>query len=89
MSNILSNRFFQGTAAIAVIAISIFTYRHYAGETVVSDSEVTTTAAAPEGKIEAGDIQLSEDNKVENAVNKAAATDNINTAAEETTNNNQ
>jgi len=89
MSNILSNRFFQGVAAIAVITFAVFTYQHYAGETTVSDSEVTTTAATSEGKIEDEQIQLSEDNKVENAINNTPATDNINTAAEETTNNNQ
>jgi len=98
MSNIFSNRFFQGGIAIAVVGIAFFAYQNFTGEIETADAEATTaeissesstvtTAVKSEGNVEADQGLTSEDNKTENAVNNATTTDNINTAAEETTNN--
>lgn len=100
MSNIFSNRFFQGGIAITVIGIAFFAYQNFTGEIETADAGVTTaetssksstviTAAKSEGNVEVDQSLISEDNKTENAVNNEAATANINTAVEETTSNNQ
>ncbi len=98
MNNIFSNRFVQGGIVIAIIGITFFTYQNFTGEIDTTDSEVTTaeifnensvttTAATAEGTIvEAGQDNVIEDTKTENAVNNAPNIDNINTTAEETTN---
>ena len=87
MTNILSNRFFQGGIAIAAIAIAFFGYQNFSSEEVsaevatqATDSEqaVTTSAEVTEG------TDAIEDN-VENAVNNTEASDTINTADEEAT----
>ena len=94
MSDIFSNRFFQGGIAIVAIGIVFFTYQNFAGEIELTDSEVitaelpnensvTTTAITSEGQnVEA----VIEDTKTENTVNNTPSIDNINTTAEETTN---
>jgi len=98
MSNIFSNRFVQGTIAIAVIGIAFFAYQNSTGEVATDDSEVTTAeisnensmvtaTTTSEGTIENTQVEASGDNKTENAVNNASGVDNINTSADETTNN--
>jgi hypothetical protein len=96
MNNIFSNRFFQGGIAITGIGLAFYAYQNFTGETAITDSEVTTaeisnensvttTAATLGEEIEANQNDAVEDIKTENAVNNALTTDNINTAVEETT----
>ncbi len=98
MSNIFSNRFFQGSIAAAVIGIAFYAYKNSAGDTNVADSEVATTEISNEAsiatttvtsgeEIEVNQDNVIEDNKTENTVNNTPTTDNINTAVEETTDN--
>ena len=95
MSNIFSNRFFQGGIAIAAIGVAFFAYQSFAGETtdndvdaaaadISTDNSTTATTAASEGQVEAHQVYVTEDNKVENAINNDEKTNTINTADEQT-----
>ena len=95
MTNIISNRFFQGGIAITIIAIAFFAYQggistEDANETttIVNEAaasnvtEGTTTTPAIVNTTSDNDIN----NDIENAVNTNVESDTINTAVEETTN---
>mgnify|MGYP001456198929 CR=1 FL=1 len=91
MTNILSNRFFQGGAAIAVLAIGFFAYQNFSGddatEEVASEETAPEQEAAEQNAATAEtteNVDAIEDN-VENAVNNTDASDTINTTAEEAT----
>jgi len=88
MTNIFSNRFFQGGIAIAAVAVAFFGYQSFSADTTeateeeVSAEATAETTAAPAEATE--NVDAIEDN-VENAVNNAPASDTINTATEEST----
>ena len=87
MTNIFSNRFFQGGAAIAVIAISFFAYQSISDEEVAEETASADQTPATEAPAQAEtteNVDAIEDN-VENAVNNTEASDTINTTAEEAT----
>ena len=67
MSNIFSNRFFQGGIAIAVIGISFFAYQSLTGEITMTDIDETAIKSQAEAKIEGQHIYVSEGSKVETA----------------------
>ena len=85
MSNILSNRFFQGGLAIAAIGIAFFAYQNIGAEE--ADTTAATTEAPAEAEAAANVTTTTgetEDNSIQEAVNNTTETDNINSAGEET-----
>ena len=87
MSNIFSNRFFQGIVAAVIIIFAIFTYQSYTSADIqmttvesTNDNSITTTATTAELQVEAHQVYVPEDNMTENAVNNTTGSDNINTA---------
>jgi len=84
MTNIFSNRFFQGGAAIAVVAISFFAYQSFSGDEATEEAAQASTEATPAKAETTENVDAIEDN-VENAVNNAEASDTINTTTEEAT----
>ena len=95
MSNILSNRFFQGGIAIAAIAIGFFVYQGFSTED--TEENAINTIETPASSIETVGTTATntspEDNgteaidaEVENAVNTETESDNINSAVDEATN---
>ena len=92
MSKILSNRWLQGGIAIAAIVIGFFAYNGFstdvteASETEASTQEVSASNAEnTETTTTTATTTETIDNEVENAVNTNSESDNINTAADETT----
>ena len=84
MSNIFSNRFFQGIMAITAITLAVFSYQHFTGDTTITDTTATTEVDNSNSITNTATTAATED-KTENAVNNTAGSDNINTAAGETT----
>ena len=90
MTNIFSNRFFQGGIAVAAVVIAFFGYQSFSDDT--TDETTAGTEAAAEATTEVTtapaetteNVDAIEDN-VENAVNNAPASDTINSVTDEST----
>tara|TARA_Y100001970_G_C14148257_1_gene811108 strand:- start:503 stop:778 length:276 start_codon:yes stop_codon:yes gene_type:complete len=89
MKNILSNRFFQGGIAIAVIGIAFFAYQNTGDSTVETASTETTEEVSAEsataGTTTTTQTPAINGDQIENAVNNTAETDNITNNEEDAT----